>query len=781
MKHARAPLLIALAVTLVPMPTAAAPRAPAAVRSIVTPGAAASFGAGWTTYHHDNARTGYDATAPSITSPSPSAQWNTGLDGNVYAEPLIWNGVVIAVTENDSIYALDEGSGAVVWHKVVGASVATHYCSSEINPVGITSTPVIDPSTSIVYAVGLVGPISSPKYQMFALNLSDGSTVAGFPVDITPTAQGGTVTLDPAVSEQRGALGLANGHVYVPFGGWLGDCGDYHPWVVGVPATGGAVSNVYEPQTSSQREAGIWAAQGMSIDGSGNVYVATGNAGSGSSSLPCNASLYDHGNGVFKLSSTLVELSYFAPSDWCTLSQADQDVGSIAPSLLNNSIVFQTGKSAQVWLLNAGALGGFGGQANPNTAISTCSSGDAVFGGAAYVAPDVYIACNSSGSLQALSVNTGCPPLGFTTHWTAGGFTPGPPIVEGDLIWTLSIGGSPSTLYGFDAAGSLVVTAGLPQGVHHFATPAADGGWIFVPQSTSITGLDFATYPPPTCGANPCQIYTVDAYGGVHPDDFSPAISNEPTFSSPLARAAHMAPGTPAVGLVLDAYGGLHPYGTPAIVPSQFPYYAGVDIARDFVFVHGGTGGYELDGYGGIHPFSVNGNPLPPVPVNYPYFPGNDVAKKITLLADQSGGYVLDVYGGIHPWAVSGHALPAAIAQYGYWAGANVARDIWLDPAATAASISGYVLDLHGGFHPFWGGSAPAPAAVVNHPYWTGRDLARALWFLPSSNPSAATGYELDAYGGIHPFAASGQSLPNPISQYAYWSGQDLAQALFGG
>jgi hypothetical protein len=781
MRLTRVLLLIALAATLIPMPAGAgSSQTSSAVSSVARPRAAASFGAGWTTYHHDNARTGYDATAPAIASPVPSVQWNTPLDSNVYAEPLIWNGLVIAVTENDSIYALNEGTGAVVWHKVVGASVPTHYCSSEINPVGITSTPVIDPVTNIVYAVGLVGPLANAKYQMFALNLADGSTVTGFPVDITPSVSvtGGTVTLDPTVQGQRGALGLANGHVYVAFGGWNGDCGNYHPWVVSVPTTGVAVDHVYMPQTATEREAGIWAAQGMSIDASGNIYVATGNGGYGSGT-PCNNALWDHGNGVFKLSPTLTELSFFAPSNWCYLNLIDEDVGSIAPSLLNSSIVFQSGKSAEVWLLNASALGGFGGQLNATTAISTCTPGGAVLGGTAYVYPDVYIACNSSGSLQALTVNSGTPPLGFVTHWTAGGFVPGPPIVEGGLIWTLSINGT--TLHAYDTAGNPVVTAPLPQGVRHFATPSADGNWIFVPQTTGITGLNFASYPPPTCGANPCQIYTVEAFGGVHPDAGSPAITNQPTFASPLARAAHMKPGTPSVGLVLDAYGGLHPYGSPGLVASQYPYYPGVDIARDFVFNAAGTGGYELDGFGGIHPFSVGGNPLPAAPGNFPYFPGNDLAKKITLLASGLGGYVMDIYGGIHAWSVTGSTLPAAISQYGYWPGANVARDIWLDPAATDTSASGYVLDLYGGFHAFWSATAPAPAAITTYPYWTGRDLARALWFLPSATPSAATGYELDAYGGIHPLASSGQVLPNPISMYGYWAGQDLARALFGG
>jgi hypothetical protein len=284
---------------------------------------------------------------------------------------------------------------------------------------------------------------------------------------------------------------------------------------------------------------------------------------------------------------------------------------------------------------------------------------------------------------------------------------------------------------------------------------------------------------PGACYAYPpCQIYTSEVFGGIHPDGGSPAITNEPTFGSPLARAAHPFPSTPGVGLVLDAYGGLHPYGTPAVSPSQFPYYPGNDIARDFVINPNGNGGYELDGFGGIHPFSTNGA-LPAAPTQYPYFPGNDVAKKITMLANGSGGYVLDAFGGVHPWAVTGFALPVPISQSAYWP-TNIARDIWVDPTSTGASTSGFVIDAFGGFHGFWSANSAAPLPIVNYPYWTGRDIARALWFLPGSVPAASAGYVLDAYGGIHPFAGQGQSMPANIFPFGYWNGQDLARNLWG-
>jgi len=276
-------------------------------------------------------------------------------------------------------------------------------------------------------------------------------------------------------------------------------------------------------------------------------------------------------------------------------------------------------------------------------------------------------------------------------------------------------------------------------------------------------------------------LYTLDAYGGAHPAD-SPPLAGGPSFATPLARAARAAPGVnaPQNGLILDAYGGLHSYGSPVLQIGQEPYYPNLDVARDFVFLPSGTGGYELDAWGGIHPFSIGANPMPPAAGQYPYFPGLDVAKKIELLADASGGYVLDAYGGLHPWSVTGHALPVPMAEYGYWYGQNIARDIWFAPASTASSGSGYVLDAYGGFHPFWSAAAPPPPTMAQYGYWYGNDIARGVWFIPGSTASTATGYTLDAFGGLHPFTSPAQSLPAPISQYAYWPGRDIARAIWG-
>ena len=90
---------------------------PAAASAAVhgTPGTA------WTTYHANNARTGYDPSAPSFAGASaPLAQWSAGLDGKVYAEPLALGGVIFAATENDTVYALDENTGQIRWSRNLG-------------------------------------------------------------------------------------------------------------------------------------------------------------------------------------------------------------------------------------------------------------------------------------------------------------------------------------------------------------------------------------------------------------------------------------------------------------------------------------------------------------------------------------------------------------------------------------------------------------------------------------------------------------------------------------
>ncbi len=242
-------------------------------------------------------------------------------------------------------------------------------------------------------------------------------------------------------------------------------------------------------------------------------------------------------------------------------------------------------------------------------------------------------------------------------------------------------------------------------------------------------------------------------------------------------RAAHALPGptAPQSGFVLDGFGGLHPYGAPGLAetPGAGHYWKGWDIARDFAFLPDGTGGLVLDGYGGLHPFGVNGNGGPVATQGGAYF-GRDVARKVVIFSDGSGGYVLDMSGGIHPFGINGPPPVSAssLATTGSWPGANIARDIVLIPGD--GLHSGYVLDLSGGVHPFHPTTdgSTMPATLTGIPYWSGKDLARTIWFLPGSTTA---GYLLDAWGGQHPFGGAAR-----IVNYPYWPNTNLAVSSWG-
>ncbi|HEV3257957.1 MAG TPA: PQQ-binding-like beta-propeller repeat protein, partial [Gemmataceae bacterium] len=304
--------------------------APAASATVSKPAAPKAPVTGWTTYDHDNSRNGFDPNAPAFVG-GPFSTWNKAVDQAVYAQPLAFNGVVFVATMGDSVYAFNATDGTQLWARVgLGSASTASYCAFNPGHIGIMGTPVIDAATGILYAVGL-DTTGSDAYKMYALHISDGTNVTGFPV---------TLSVSPAGQNQRAALSLANGHVYVAFGGWLGDCPTYHPLVLSVPTGGVAEDHVYQPQTSCMDAAGIWGASGPAVDGSGNIYVATGNGNGcyGSTSYPCTNTSWDHGNGVIKLSPTLAETSFWAPDNatqsWCDLSRTDTDVGSVGSILL---------------------------------------------------------------------------------------------------------------------------------------------------------------------------------------------------------------------------------------------------------------------------------------------------------------------------------------------------------------------------------------------------------------------------------------------------------------
>ncbi len=321
------------------------------------------------------------------------------MDAQVYASPLVYGGIVYSATLNNTVYAFNQADGLQIWGTHLTAPTTTGWSCGNVAPMGILATPVIDVGGGRIYVAGLG---SDHLYRVYGLNLTTGL------VELTTTIPTNIGTgFDWRIEQQRGALTVANGYVYVPFGGRAGDCGAYHGWVVGVPTSGSTSLAVYEtPSTAS----GIWAGGGVLVDDStGNVFFATGNA------IPCSGAI--NSDSVIRTNGSLAlaSVQFFQPNDWSpNWCVTDQDLGSVSPVLISPNLMFMSGKYGQGFLLNPTNLGGTNGQLfparTPYVGVDVCvgNNGNATFGSFAYAAPRVYLSCDGNG-LVSLTVNTSTP------------------------------------------------------------------------------------------------------------------------------------------------------------------------------------------------------------------------------------------------------------------------------------------------------------------------------------------------------------------------------------
>ncbi len=398
----------------------------------------------WPTYHHDAARTGSIANAPPVTRLHVVA--SAKLDAAVYASPLVLHdskgNLVIAATENNTLYALRD-DGSIAWSKHLGTAVNGHTLPcGNIDPSGITGTPAYDPASGLVFAVTFV---AGPKHVLVALDAETGAVAWTRPVD-PPGSQA-------KVEQERGALLLAEGKVWIPYGGLYGDCGPYHGYLVGVSTSGQGDAVIY--QVPSSREAGIWTAAGAAYDDNGHLYVAVGN---GAQTDP--SAKYDMSDSVIELSTGGKVVSYFAPASWASENAADLDLGTTGPLLLPNGKVFVAGKDGKAYLLQQGALGGVGANVPK---ISLCRA----FGGAAFANGVVFVPCTDG--VRAVRVSGSA----MTTLWHAS--APGSPVVGNGVVLTTTTGG---TLYALDpSSGAVKAKTSLGDSITRFGTPAlsADG------------------------------------------------------------------------------------------------------------------------------------------------------------------------------------------------------------------------------------------------------------------------------------------------------------------
>jgi outer membrane protein assembly factor BamB len=428
--------------------------------------------------------------------------------GDVYASPLFLEAgldgkdVLYVATEENNAYAIDASDGTVLWHTALGAGVAlSEFGCGNIDPVGVTSTPVLDIAYRELVLVGTVDVDAGvPHHTIYGLSIDTGARL--WSIDIDDTIAG----FDTKFQGQRASLLLLNDVVYIAFGGYYGDCGNNSGYVMGLPLAT-APNGLYKYQTPG-RGGAIWAPNGIASDGT-SVFAVTGN---GEGSQPTWAS--GDSDALLRLDAAQLTFSgnpadYFAFNEWMSLSASDADFGSNGTVLFNlagagsGELAVCMGKQRTAYLIDRANMGGIQTPDNPLAELqhSTISS-DATGGMAAYqTASGRYVAfnasCNNSGgTLGALKVSPGSPPTltqAFcVSQGTSGGDTGGSPIVTTSdgtadaVVWGTGASGD-NKLHGVDGdTGASIITSTAMPGVIHWVAPLVAKGSLYVPANGTV-------------------------------------------------------------------------------------------------------------------------------------------------------------------------------------------------------------------------------------------------------------------------------------------------------
>ena len=255
-------------------------------------------------------------------------------------------GLTIVATENDTVYAFD-GAYRQVWKRGLGSpSPAEERQCGDIDPLGITGTPVYDAATGHVLVVGRARRRGAARAVRAGRRDGRGRPGARS-VDL------------PGVSardmQQRGALAIAHGRVWVPYGAQAGDCGDYKGRVVGVRLDGTGEPVYYSPPT--ERGGGMWNPAGPTVDAAGNLLVVSANG----AAFPGDA-VRPHELGARAGRRRQAAWTRSHRRDWAENNQGDVGLGSQGVALVGSQWAVLGGKSGPVYVLRQGHLGGIAGQ-----------------------------------------------------------------------------------------------------------------------------------------------------------------------------------------------------------------------------------------------------------------------------------------------------------------------------------------------------------------------------------------------------------------------------------
>jgi len=367
------------------------------------------------TWRYDQTHAGQNTkeTALTPTNVNPDSfgrLFSLKVDSTVYPQPLYvpnltmsdgqMHNVLFVETSNDSMYAFDADSNGgananPIWkvslaatdHGAASGATAIPWQdtgSPDVAPtIGITGTPVIDPTTNTMYVVGATKENGSYFIRLHAIDITSGAEKANSPVEINASvsgtgngSSGGQLAFSPLWENQRPALALNNGYVYIGFGAH-GDNGPWHGWLFSYNATT-LKQNAVLCLTPNGYGAGIWASgAGFPVDNGapgGRMFLVTGNGTR--STIPPFSATSEYGESIIAFSLAnggITPIDAFTPFNYQILNNHDWDLGAGGALMVPDQqgahphVLVQAGKEGRVIVLDRDNLGGYANGATSNT------------------------------------------------------------------------------------------------------------------------------------------------------------------------------------------------------------------------------------------------------------------------------------------------------------------------------------------------------------------------------------------------------------------------------
>jgi len=495
-----------------------------------------------TTYHYDNARTGWNdqetvLNYANVQGPRFRPLFTVPVDGLVFAQPLVvpnvvvWgdpnpgsHDVVYVASYNNTIYAIDPTRGTIVGQRTLDPPRADACKGYGID--GINGTPVIDLAAKTMYIVDYTSASGGPAYYLHAISIETLADVV--PPRLISASQtltdGSTSDFDAAYTRQRTGLALVNGNVYAAF---AAACEDRtggkaaRSWMLGWrgrtlrPLPFAELTDRLATDSNNYFHTSIWmSGAGLAADGQGSIYFLTGNSDRNGASYDSTSNLSE---SAIKVSGRTGEvIDFFTPHDVVDWEQHDRDFSSGGITLLppisgRPQLAVAAGKTGTLYLLNTDNMGGFvpGGPDNvlAQYPIGNCFCTESTFvkGGRTYVVGSggnilnlLEIGVDDPNATVFKPIASSSPlPVGrwpsgyFTTISSNNGYEP--------IIWTVSRSPNhttPMTLLAYrglpkDGGADLPMLYSAPVGAWSFKlnsniTPVVANGKVYVAGDSQV-------------------------------------------------------------------------------------------------------------------------------------------------------------------------------------------------------------------------------------------------------------------------------------------------------